>query len=97
MRWCRPWAATLTLCSGLALAAASGSEQTGVHGWRAPDGGALTHARDGGIPRLAAPGDSGVSPHPLTLEDVEVLENLELLEHLPESEFLDVLLPLRDE
>lgn len=98
MRRCRPWAALLTLCVGLALAAAPASGQPGpVHGARAPDAGVAARALDAGAPRLPGPDDGGLSAQPLTLEDLEVLENLELLEHLPESDVLDLLLPLRDE
>jgi hypothetical protein len=41
--------------------------------------------------------DGGNSAKPFGLEDLEVMENLELLEHLPESDVLELLLPLRDE
>ncbi len=92
----RSWAALLTLGSVLLLAGASASEQptpAPVHS----DGGAPGRARDAGSPLAAARRDAGPSAPPLHPEDVEVLENLELLEHLPESDVLELLLPLRDE
>jgi hypothetical protein len=91
----RSWAALLTLCSALVLAAASASEQpASAPGTRPLDAGAPARARDAGLPLLAAR-DAG--PGAARLEDLEVLENLELLEHLPESDVLDLLLPTGDE
>jgi len=98
VRGCRLGAALFSLCVGLALAAASASGQpSSVPTVRAPDAGVPHRARDAGLPALAAPGDGGARVQPWTLEDLEVVENLELLEHLPESDVLDLLLPLRDE
>jgi hypothetical protein len=97
VRSCRPWAALLTLGSALALAAASASEQPGAgRGARPPDAGVPARARDAGT-RPSATGRDGGAAEPFGLEDLEVVENLELLEHLPESDVLEVLLPLRDE
>jgi hypothetical protein len=84
----RFWAALATLCSALLLAAAAA---------RPPDAGAPSRARDAGPPLCASPRDGGGAALPLGAEDLEVVENLELLEHLPESDVLDLLLPLRDE
>lgn len=92
----RSWAALLTLVGALALAAASASEQQ-PSGARAPDAGVSSRARDAGPPFFLTALDAGRAAQALSLEDREVLENLELLEHLPESDVLELLLPLRDE
>lgn len=98
MRSRRSWAALLTLCSALVLAAASASEQpASAPGARPLDAGVPARARDAGLPLSAAARDASQNAAPLGLEDVEVLENLELLEHLPESDILDLLLPAGDE
>jgi hypothetical protein len=91
----RFWAALLTLGSTLALAAASASEQP-APGARPTDAGPA-RSRDAAPPPSAPGHDGGHAPRPFTLEDVEVVENLDLLQHLPESEVLDMLLPLHDE
>jgi len=87
----RSWAALATLCGALSLAAASTAE----HPAPAP----LSRARDAGPPAAVrdagalatAVGDAG-HLQALSSEDLEVVENLELLEHLKESDVLDVLL-----
>ncbi len=89
----RSWAALGTLCGALALAAASAAE----HPAPAP----ATHPGDAGVPaaaRDAGPHPSASAPDggPLSSEDQEVVENLELLEHLPESDVLELLLPSSD-
>ncbi len=89
----RSWAALLTLCSVLVLAAASASEPPVPAPALRADAGAPARARDAGPPL----GDGGPSAAQRHLEDVEVLENLELLEHLPESAVLELLLPATDE
>ncbi|HXX31619.1 MAG TPA: hypothetical protein VEJ89_13030 [Myxococcaceae bacterium] len=72
------WATLLLLAGGMALAAA------------APDGGSpAPAARDAGSPR--SPGDAG-APRPLTAEDLEIIRDLDLVEHLGEAELLDLLL-----
>jgi hypothetical protein len=91
----RSWAALLTLCSVLVLAGASASEQP-TPAPRA-DAGAPSRTRDAGLPLATSSRDGGPSAAQLRLEDVEVLENLELLEHLPESDVLELLLPATDE
>lgn len=93
----RSWAALLTLCSVLGLAAASASEPPLPAPAARADAGAPARARDAGLPLAASPGDGGPSAAQRHLEDVEVLENLELLEHLPESAVLELLLPATDE
>jgi hypothetical protein len=94
----RPWAALLTLCSALVLAAASAAEQpSSAPGVRPLDAGVPARATDAGVALSAAAHDAGQSAAPLGLEDLEVLENLELLEHLPESDVLELLLPVGDE
>jgi hypothetical protein len=94
----RSWAALLTLCGALALAAASASEpQPAAPGARPSDAGPASRARDAGLPLARERGDGGPPAAPLGVEDVEVLENLELLEHLPEGEVLELLLPSGDE
>jgi hypothetical protein len=92
----RSWAALATLCSALVLAAAAPAAQPAPAA-RPPDAGAPARARDAGPPLSAALRDGGTATLPLGAEDLEVVENLELLEHLQESEVLDLLLPLRDE
>jgi hypothetical protein len=94
----RSWAALLTLCSALVLAGASASEPPApALGARPPDAGTPARARDAGLPLLAPGRDGGRELAPLQPEDVEVLENLDLLEHLPESDVLEVLLSVTDE
>jgi hypothetical protein len=94
----RSWAALLSLCSALVLAAASASEQPASAPGAPPlDAGLPAQARDAGRPLSTATRDAGQSALPLGLEDLEVLENLELLEHLPESDVLELLLSARDE
>jgi hypothetical protein len=96
----RSGAALLTLCTALALAAVSSAGQpaTGpVPGTHAQDAGTASRARDAGSPLSAASRDGGGGPAALSAEDLEVVSNLELLEHLPESEVLDFLVPQRDE
>ena len=94
----RPWAALLTLCTALALTATSAADQRAPGSTpRPPDAGSLARAHDAGVPLAASTRDGGPRPVPLSAEDREVVENLELLEHLPESDVLDLLVPLRDE
>ena len=93
----RSWAALLTLGSVLLLAGASASEQPTPAPAPHLDGGAPGRARDAGPPLATSRHDAGPRPAQLHPEDVEVLENLELLEHLPESDVLELLLPVRDE
>lgn len=90
----RSWAALATLCTALALAAASAAEPTAEAG---RDGGNPARPQDGGGPLPVSAHDAGRTAAGLSAEDLEVVENLELLEHLPESDVLDLLLPLRDE
>jgi hypothetical protein len=92
----RSWAALATLCGALALAVASAAE----HPAPAPpphprDAGPVALARDAGVALAAR--DAGHPSAPLSAEDVEVVQNLDLLEHLPESDVLDVLLLSTDE
>ena len=56
---------------------------------------AVAQGRDAGGPVSSSLGDGGGSP--LSAADREVVDNLELLEHLSEADLLDVLLPVRDE
>jgi hypothetical protein len=93
----RSWAALLTLGSVLLLAAASASEQPQAATSARADAGPPARARDAGLPFAATVRDAGPSAAQLRLEDAEVLENLELLEHLPESDVLELLLPVNDE
>ncbi len=86
---CRPWAAFSFLLVGLTVAGASWAlplPDAGASGDAGP-----ARAEDAG--RLAgfAPGDGG------TELDLEVVENLDLLEHLDEAQLLELLLPVRDE
>ena len=48
----------------------------------------VTRAADGGRSAAETAADGG----PLSVDDLEVIENLDLLEHLPESDVLDLLL-----
>jgi hypothetical protein len=89
----RSWAALATLCGALALAVASAAE----HPWPAPllrprDAGPPAAAKDAGAALAAAVRDGGHGPSALSDEDLEVVENLELLEHWKESDVLDVFL-----
>lgn len=94
----RPWAALTTLCTVLAFAAAPAAEPPAQDGGHPPDAGIPAHAHDAGPPPAASVRDAGpTAAAPMSTEDLEVIENLELLEHLPESDVLDVLLPLRDD
>jgi hypothetical protein len=92
----RSGAALLTLCGAQALAAVSTAGQP-IQPPHKPDAGTAARARDAGGPVTASTLDGGPRATPLSAEDVEVVSNLELLEHLPESDVLDLLLPLRDE
>lgn len=89
----RPFRAALFgVWGGLVLAAAVPTPAASVA--RGADGGpSPPAARDGGPAR---PRDGGPPP-PLTVEDVEVIQNLDLLEHLPETEVLDLLLLAPDQ
>jgi hypothetical protein len=79
----------------LALAAASAAEPPAEDGGRPSDAGIPARAHDAGRPLAASTRDAGPSAAmPTSAEDLEVIENYELLEHLPESEVLDLLLPL---
>ena len=51
---------------------------------------------DAGGP-LSARGRDGGAASPINAADQEVVDNLELLEHLPEADLLPLLLPVRDE
>jgi hypothetical protein len=96
----RSKAALLTLCGALALAAVSSAGQPAQGpgpATRAQDAGTAFRARDAGSPLAAVSRDGGALHQPLSAEDLEVVSNLELLEHLPESEVLDFLVPQRDE
>lgn len=94
----RSWAALGTLCGTLALAAASAAEQPApALALHSQDAGAPGAARDAGPLVSPSAHDGGQRHSPLTLEDLEVVENLDLLEHLPESDVLDLLLLSPDE
>ena len=84
------WAALFVAWGGLVLAAAVPTAGSVA---RAPDGGPSVPG-DGGLPR---PARDGGAPAPLSAEDLEVVQNLDLLEHLPESEVLDLLLLAPDQ
>ena len=80
------------------LAAGSAAEDSAARtGGHAPDAGLAASARasDGGTPRAASHADAGPCFSP-NVTDLEVVDNLELLELLPEREVLDVLLPWTD-
>jgi hypothetical protein len=85
----RPWAALATVWGLVALAEAWATERPPpATPGRAADAGASTLQRlDGGRGQE----DGGVRLAPLSSEDVEVVENLELLEHLLESDYLELL------
>lgn len=92
----RSWAALGTLCGALALAAASAAERP-APSVQEKDAGAPALARDAGVHASGSAHDAGrVLPPPGPL-DAEVVENLELLEHLEESDVLDFLLSSPDE
>jgi hypothetical protein len=87
-----PWAALFAVWGGLVLAAAAPTPGSVA---RPADGGqAAPASSDGGAQR---PGRDGGTPAPLSAEDLEVVQNLDLLEHLPESEVLDLLLLAPDQ
>jgi hypothetical protein len=93
----RPWAALATLCTAVALVASSAAEPPAPGpGAHLSDAGSLARPGDAGESRAPAERDGGKSA-PFNAEDLEVVQNLDLLEHLPESDILDLLLPLRDE
>ena len=56
----------------------------------------LAQRTDAGGP-LSARGRDGGAVSPIKAADQEVVDNLELLEHLPEADLLPLLLPVRDE
>jgi hypothetical protein len=94
----RPWAALGTLCGALALAAASAAERPApVPSVHEKDAGAPALARDAGAHPSGSAQDGGQVLPLLSPEDTEVVENLELLEHLQESDVLDLLLSSPDE
>ena len=94
MTFRRPWAALATLCTALAFAAASAAEPPAQDGGHPSDAGIPARAHDAGPPLAASARDAGPAAA-ITAEDLEVIENFELLEHLPESEVLELLLPLQ--
>lgn len=90
-------AALAMLFSALVLAAASLSEgpaQAESRATQPRDAGVQASAHDAGLRPAARARDAGA---PLSSEDLEVVENLELLEHMPESDVLDLLLLAPDE
>jgi hypothetical protein len=90
----RLWAALATVWGLVALAQAAAREQPQpATTARAADASVAPPAFDGGHGRS----DSGMRPAPLSSDDLEVVENLDLLEHLSESEFLELLEPSRDQ
>ena len=94
----RFWAALTTLCTALALATTSAAEQAPAGSTlHPPDAGTSARTGDAGALLAHSSRDGGPKAPPLSDEDREVVDNLELLEHLQESEVLDLLLPLRDE
>jgi hypothetical protein len=94
----RSWAALGTLCGALALAAASAAERpANVPSVQEKDAGAPALAGDAGAHPAGSAHDAGRVLAPPSPLDAEVVENLELLEHLEESEVLDFLLSSPDE
>jgi hypothetical protein len=92
----RSWAALAVVWGGVALAGASSAGHPAPAPARQDaDAGAASTARptDAGRPGPAPARDGGSrAAAPLGDEDLEVVQNLDLLEHFPESDFLDLLL-----
>ena len=87
----RPWAAVTLLLVGLTLAGASRASpwpRAGAAGDAGP-----ARVEDAGRPASSGPGDGGTAAE----LDLEVVENLDLLQHLDEAQLLEFLLPVRDE
>jgi hypothetical protein len=87
----RPRAALAAVAGALVLVGAAPAEPpASVPVPHTLDGGAapVIHAPDGGRNAAQTAADAG----PLSVDDLEVIENLELLEHLPESDVLELLL-----
>ncbi len=84
MRACRLKPALVSLLVGWMVAGVSAAQ---------PDAG---RRPDAGGP-LSARGRDGGATSPLNAADQEVVDNLELLEHLPEADLLPLLLPVRDQ
>lgn len=88
------WAALFGAWGGLVLVAAAAPLPAGNAARGADGGSSPPAASDGGAAR---PPRDGGPPPALSAEDLEVIQNLDLLEHLPETEVLDLLLLAPDQ